>query len=526
MSTETPRGFERRRFLQVGAAGIAGVALGSAGGLSPADAATPLRESWPGGQLSLGDRKFLEHGLQHMAWISSPGSPEPYPSASEYLGSGFTGPCYYHGSPDGMYNTPLQSRLGDSLWGTARFPNANNGGSIGGADGRITGPPQPGQKLLSPVQRANLDRMFSACFGDEEPYSPDELVWRAQYYDLMRDQAPEVLVYGNQGSRFTDEQMRKMIRTTRPDLISWDDYLFSNGSPWRIGSVTTLYDNLFRYRRLALEGLDGTGEQPINFGQYTLGFRTGAGQWDSGDYVASDSQLGVVPYVTWAMGGKLLNLFRYTTRAFDGSTDFLLNKPDGSISPQYHLYAGLNAEMRALSPYLCRLRTHSVSIRRGLCHPEAPTTTPRSTVPDWDAGIDRDSQISALSATNLGGANGGLPGDILVGTFRTLPGLTARDARGLVGPDTHAFMLVNALAVPNAVWSDWNGTGGTGEETRQRVHVSLRLAPAQRPDGARLFRIDRATGRELPVRLTKTGPDTASFDHDIDGGRGDLFIWK
>jgi hypothetical protein len=128
--------------------------------------------------------------------------------------------------------------------------------------------------------------------------------------------------------------------------------------------------------------------------------------------------------------------------------------------------------------------------------------------------------------TNISGANHGLPGDILAGTFRTLPGLSSHEARGIVYPGTRAFMLVNALAVPNTVFNDWNGTGGTAEETRQRVRVTVRLTAADQRRHTPLFRIDRATGHRTPVHLTRTGRGTAMFEHDIDGGRGDLFLWR
>lgn len=513
----------RRRVLQAGLTGAAGLAWANTG---VAAAAAPDRAT-----LSVGDRAFLDQGLQHLAWITTPNATNPTgvalpcPSTGQFNGSGFTGPCYYTAGPDGMYNTAYQRRLDSGLWATAQFPTARQQEGQPPTSGHIVGPPEPGQRFLSPAMAKDVDNMFAACFGDEEVYSADLVDWLAQYYAMMREQAPGVLVYNNQYSnQWSDEQLRSYVRTAKPDLINWDAYYFSPDQPWPTGSVTPLYNDLERYRRLALEGTDGAGRRPINFGLYTQAYN--GGPWPPArPYVLSESQVGVVAYAAWAMGAKLLNLFRWTwMEPYPGY--FLLNFSNGDPTPVYHEYAALNREMTALSPYLTRLRTNTVSILRGMCEPADPQPTPKSHVADWTPAIDDAAGITALSQTNVGGANGGLPGDTLVGTFRGLPGMSHPQSRGLIDQRTKAFLLVNTLAVPNTDPTDWSGTGGTGEQTRQRLDVTVRVVgSAQRPR-SRLLRIDRPSGRRVHVDLRQTGPDTFSFSHQIDGGRGDLFIWE
>ncbi|GAA3130085.1 hypothetical protein JOF29_007212 [Kribbella aluminosa] len=506
----------RRRLLQAAAAGTAGIALGGTVGQAWArpGAGGPLPGS--AGSVSPGDRAFLRHGLQHLAWLGIAGgsdfptgepTPIPIPNAEQFNGSGFTAPCYYFIGPDGMYDKAYQRQLDAGLWSAAQFPES----------GPTVGPPQPGQRLLTPAMRANRQNFFSACLGDEESYSEDLVGWLRQYFDLLREQSPGTLVYNNQyANQWTDDQLRHYLQTCHPDLLCWDSYYFSLTAQYASGSVTPLYNNTYRYRRLAQEGLDGTGAQPINFGQYTQGYGGSKGL-----YVLSESQLAVVPYVSWAMGAKQLDLFRWTWQT-SSSNIFLLNYPDGRVTPNYYVFAQLNADMQRLSPYLVRLRTSTVGIRRGSYDPAAPKPTPQSQVPDWTATTDPGTCISALDVTNTGGANGGLPGDVLVGSFRTLPGLSAAECGEWVDPNGSAFMLVNALNQPNSDPTSSPGTGGRSVDTRQRIRVTLDLSGRHR----RLYRVPAERRPDEEVQLQPAGGSSYTFDVELGGGQGTLFIWR
>jgi len=514
----------RRRLLQAGLVTAAGVATAAAGATHAVAEAAPRREP----RLSGGDAAFLTHGLQHLAWLttaeatSPDGIALPRPTARQFASSGFTQPCYYTAGPDGMYDTTYQRAAHRRLWSVAQFPTGRQQQGQPADSGHIVGPPPPADELLSPAMHANLDAMFSACFGDEEGYSSQLVDWLSEYYAAMRSIAPHVLCYNNQwAGEWSDEQLRHYIRTSKPDLINWDSYYFAPGSPWSSGSVTPLYSRTYRYRQLALEGLDGSGREPINFGTYTQGFQ--GDPWPPVEmYIPSESQLTLVSFVAWAMGAKLLDLFRWTWMQPYPQYG-LVNYLDGRTTPIYRTYQQLNTAMAALSPYLTRLRTHSVSIRRGMTgDPADPRTTDKSTVPDWTPAVDRNAGISNLEVTNVGGANQGLPGDVLVGTFRTLPGLSRHNLQGVVQQDSTAIMLVNALAMPRRDTTHWNAPGGSGAETRQRVRVTVHRHPGR--DG-QLSRINIHTGRATPVAARRTHVDSWTFDEAIDGGQGVLLVW-
>src|SRR5699024_10348288 len=54
--------------------------------------------------------------------------------------------------------------------------------------------------------------------------------------------------------------------------------------------------------------------------------------------------------------------------------------------------------------------------------------------------------ISRIDVTNTGTVNDGLPGDVTVGFFKPLPGLTGAQAQEVFGAeDPRAFMVVNGL---------------------------------------------------------------------------------
>lgn len=519
MHDESP---SRRSILRGGAVTAAGASLAVAGtataaSAGPASSGRGHRRN-PHGALSLSDRQFLRHGLQHLAWLSV-GNPiasgedydVPLPSPSQFRRSGFTGPQYYMRNSDGMYDTKFERAIGSGLWSVAKFPDAD----------QLHGGPEPGQQLMSPVMRANRHKLFAACFGDEDPYSDTLIDELTDYFALMRRQSPQTLLYTNQWfGEFGDSQMSTYMQACKPDLVSWDTYYFSPHSHQDSGSVTELYDHTNRYRGYALAGHDGTGKHPINFGQYTQGYQ--GDPWPPvGPYIISQSQLSLVPYVSWAMGAKLLDLFRWTWLA-PYKNYGLLNYQDGSVTPQYHQYVRLNREMANLSDALVRLRTHTVGIVRGKTNPSSPVATSKSTVADWTADIDPETRITDIRVTNTGGANGGLPGDVMIGSFRTLPGLSHHEMGGHVRPDGAAFMLVNALAMPNSDVGDRHGHGGRWSETRQRINVTVH--PRRRSE--RLVRVDRETGRQVPVHFHRSRGAERTFAVEIGGGQGELYLWK
>lgn len=107
--------------------------------------------------------------------------------------------------------------------------------------------------------------------------------------------------------------------------------------------------------------------------------------------------------------------------------------------------------------------------------------------------------------------------------------MSAGENRGVLADrsEASAFMLVNGMAVYNDGPTDPYATGGNGEETRQRVTVTVDPRAVRAGTKARslsLHTLDRSTGRPRAVQLTKQG-DLFQFTVDLDGGAGELFVW-
>lgn len=486
--------------------------------------------------LSRPDRVFLERGLMHGAWVRNDPVNHFVPSPELWRQSGFTSPTFYDEAP--LWCSSLMDALPGAPWAVAKAPAATN----------LSSPlPDPNAEWLSPEMQANSDRLFTACFGDEEGYSDAIVDWFTSAYARMHSKYPNVLVHNNQAlGEYNDTQMRHYIQTAQPDLISYDFYYWQRAAYYPGGSITSMYNNTGRYRRLALEGLDGNGESPLAFGQYTCGFRLQPPTSPDGTpvrylrrYFVSESQQMSVSYITWALGGKWLDLFRWekdeSTPPWE-SDGMFLNYADGSPTPQFFRYVKLNRAMRAFSPYLTRLRTATASVLRGVVGETGAPTAQSNALPDFTPTVDPGCGVTAISTVNIGTANSGKPGDVVIGTFRQLPQLSANEAGGIL-PDKDAavaFMIVNALIVANNDYLSPTGTGGNGSDTRQRVSVTVdpgQVSPDVRPGRTRgkgralsLYRVDRESGHPRRVELTRT-VGAYEFTATIDGGEGELYFW-
>lgn len=507
-TTAGTSGFSRRQALGLGAVLGLGTAL-APGLIRPASAATSGSEA-----LSRADAAFLNRGLQHGTWIA-PNDPNRYvPSASVYRDQGgFNMPTFY--DPN-LYNKPLMDSMPGLTWAITKAPYAN----------QIVGPPQPGVPFLNDQQQANAGNLFSICLGDEESYSTQRVTWFSQFAAQARASAPNALLHTNQYSgQWSDAQLRTYIKAVQPDLLSWDNYYYSTSGNGRFnaGSVTSLYNDTWRYRRLALEGLDGLGGSPLAFGQYTLGYRNGTSQEKTGSRVVSETEQFLPAFVTWALGGKWLNLFRWEWAK--GDAHWLLNDETGGLTAQYYRYQKLNRMMANLSPYLVRLRTRNAGIVAGKTNTGSIVATPGSNIPAFSSTTDPGTSLVSVTVKTAPAANGNLPTDTLIGTFRPIPGLTAAQLDSFIpATDSVFFMVVNAVGFANSNISDRNGTGGESSTLRQTVTLTFDLAGTGRTPTA-LRVVKAADGSVSQVGLKALGGSRYSVDHAIDGATGDLFYW-
>lgn len=518
----------RRGFLAGMAAATAAGAGAASASANPGASPQGTGKGGPPSQLSRSDRAFLEHGLIHAAWVRSGSQDGWFPGTQLWKNSGFTTPHFYGEQTAESalgyveYSDEVMRGPHKKTWSLANTPEH---GAL-----RSRPLPDPEADWMTEKMAANTDTLFSVCYGDEEPQAEDLVEYLAAAFAKSHRELPHVLVHNNQAlGQYVGAQLEDYVRRAKPDLVSWDWYIWMNEAQYEGESPTPLYNQLGRYRKAALEGTDGSGADPINFGQYTTGFRLQPERIVDEDRFrrtlhVSESQLNLLPYSTWAAGGKWLSLFRWELDEsyLDWETDGLfMTDADENPLPAYHRYARINRDMAAFSPFLTRLRTHAVGRLAGLTASGGPTPTPQGSFPDFTPQLDPGSGVVGLDAANLGSTNGGQRGDVMLGTFRPIPGLHARENRGVLPDrsDTAAFMLVNGLTAYNSDNTDPFGTGGSGEQTRQAITAELEV-----PAGKELFRVTPG-GRGYDRVELGGGGDRRQFTVELDGGTGALYFW-
>jgi hypothetical protein len=168
--------------------------------------------------------------------------------------------------------------------------------------------------------------------------------------------------------------------------------------------------------------------------------------------------------------------------------------------------AEINRQSRNLGPALVRQRSTDLRFIPGECLDTSGGTS-RNPIPD---GLDEwndaaDPYITDVSATNLGAANDGRRGDILVGYFTPL--LESFD-----GPDRENeiyFMFVNGLTDP-----------ALDADVQQRVRVTFDFGSIGITS---LQRLSRQTGEVETIPLVSDGASLYHLDLVLEGGAGDLF---
>lgn len=512
LSGEGRRGVTRRHVLAGAAVGLGAIGAGLVDAPSASAAARTTRKvAATSAAASKAELAFLRKGLQHGAWIAQDSTESYIPTPSVFARAGFTMPTFYEPL---QYNSAFMAQMGSTPWAVAEAPNGTH----------MTSGPTSGQTFLTADQKANVDNLFSICLGDEEQYSTQIQDWTAQWAALARSEAPNALIHSNQYSgEWSDAQIQSYLAAVQPDLLTWDDYYYSTSGSghFNAGSVTPLYNDTWRYRNLALRGLDGQGNSPLCFGQYTLGYLQGSSSAGTGTRVPSQSELWLPSYVTWALGGKWLNMFRWQ---YDGEDYWLLNDPSGNLTYFVDWYGDLNAAKSRLSPYLVRLRSQNAGVVHGQYNSGGPVPTPACSIPDFGSTTDPGSGVTDVVVSTPSPNNGGLPGDVLVGTFRPIPGLSHADLSPYVPKSsTPFFMVVNAMGVANADINSRDSSGG--ESAANAQGITLTLDPAAAGSCATGLRmLDPTTGKVSSPTLSPSGASHTTTV-TIGAGTGNLFWW-
>jgi len=337
--------------------------------------------------------------------------------------------------------------------------------------------------------------------GDEQDLTVQANLDQAKNdFDRFHLEYPNVMVSTSQNAiKFTDAEMRNYMQYAGPDLLMSHRYDMSGVG----GSRTNFYAGLERYRKLSLEGNDGTGTEPIPFGFYSGTYNSISNPGP----IHSESQIRVKSFAPWAFGAKLLNSYVYEYRdSGHNFTSIFFNSPGtSSPTPQFSYAAETNRQSLNLGPALVRLISTGVRMDMGQHMSGVPVANDRpSGVLAWDTLADP--YITGISATNLGSKNDGLAGDVIVGYFESIH-------ESFSGPgfeDDIYFMIVNGLS----------DDIGTAVETAQTINLNFNFLNSGIDS---LLRLSRDTGLIEEVPLVSDGGSLYHLDLTIDGGTGDLF---
>lgn len=518
----------------------------------------------PNTEVSRGNRILIDLGLQLPTWFPSAGTSatnSSVASLSDIEEMGFSA-LQYNDIPS--YNKELHDaakKAGNPLkWSTAAGPKGTHV-SIGAQDGRDgrAGTPTEAEWNNGYLEEKNglndLANLVSICMGDEEDYS-DTLIQNCKsWFELIRkhyDNAPgrtnKILLHHNevgnspQGnlraiSTFNEDMLRKYVQTAKPDMITYDMYYFRERRVEQTvgGTVRGFYDDLNRYRKISSEGLDGTGQQPIPFGQYNYAWRVGPGggslfKRGDGWYEMTESQVNLNTFATWAFGGKWMSNFRWV----DNSSSYLFSNDTPDINGKYGRYKVFDwfkemiRQSENLSPHLTRLQIDNAAIIRGqnkssLTGEIAANGKPADN-PDWSGikgtPMNQNVFIDNVQVKNPGTQNSGLNGDVFVSYFHQLPNLTEADKKVFTSTDPRYFMILNGLTGGDGLPVELQQ--GSCYETRQQVTITFKNVPA----GAKLKKVSRVdqnnAGAVIDVAL-KNGNQLVTT---IGGGLADLYYWE
>ena len=444
--------------------------------------------------LDRGHRVLLERGLQLHAW-AYPGSGPGITgwdfgrwAESNFTGIGLSGGGY--GDELGAAGIPW-TRI---MYHGRSYPNP-----LTAAD-------------IEPHERPYASLLVSLDVGHENKklMDPVELANLATIYATLRSRYPDVLMHSVQSGRQYDiDELRTFMQATQPDMLMFDDYPFTPANKSGIGIPGFVFQAMETYRLLGLEGNDGTGNHPIPVAQFTQTYVP--------SYAASESQIRLNVFSSWAFGYKLVHSFIYDgnweRKEVDGEWvnhgvgPLLFDGPGtDNPTPQFCYVAETNRQSLNLGPALVRListDTH-VILKGGPAGPPPSDPSGEDRLFFWDSSADP--YITAIKATNPGSINGGNPGDVTVGYFEPLDASFTNPGHK---HDIH-FRIVNGL-------SDRNGSAA---ECAQQIHLEFDFGDSGITS---LERLSRDTGLVEPVSLVSDGGSLYHLDLVLDGGVGDLF---
>jgi hypothetical protein len=439
-------------------------------------------------------------------------------------------PVYYE---QPMYNYTIAKQHPSLQWGLAVFPDGTHTGGV-----RAPSSFEQSTDFLNSLHKSNIGNLSSICFGDEENYSTGMQTNLAQWYAASKTLYPNVLVHNNQWfGQYSESQLRTYMQGAKPDMLTYDWYYFySHVTPTTGTSYGNMLRDMMRYRRVAMEGYDGTGNQPIIYGGYLqayngYGYKRNNTANPGGmtyTYVPSESEYNVGAYSFMLMGAKWLSVWRLLGK-YPGEDAYAWQDDAGNWLPTYYTYSRIGKEVKSLSPHLSRLQSTDIRFIPG--QNKASGTVATNAMP---AGIaawaaDADPYIKSITATNLVPAtNFGLKGDVAIGYFRPVVGIN-NTAGITMAPIEHRnakyFMLMNGLVKSNTYTGNPSADTIVGKAVLCKQKIAMSIDFGSNPIDT-LYRVNRTTGVVQQMNLTLVSGTQYSLVDTLDGGMADLFYWK
>lgn len=415
--------------------------------------------------LSKGHRILLQRGLVLQGMVTK----DDVFHLDTYKAAGFTSLCW-------IWDSNIQW-----LGPAPGFPWAR---WIGGPD-----------RMPSGDESAYAENLVALQLSDEQDLNdPAVRASMASWYEQIRPQYPDTILYCNSyGGQLTNPSLDDFIRTSRPDMLSFDTYPFGPQGPAG-GSPTNLYGDMQRYRKFALAN-------GLPYAMYTQMFH------DQITRDVSESQMRLNYFAGLAFGYTCFNAFTYNTGA-----SRLFNSPGGDShpTPAYAWLTETHRRVRLLGRAMTRLVNTDVRFingqyRDGTSGAVITNPTPIDVL-NWQYAVN-DPYLRGWVVTNVGTKNDGLKGDVWLAWFKPLD----ESFDGAAHTGEIYMMVVNGLT----------DRDGSAADCRQSIKLNFLFSSGI----TSVDRVSQVDGRIETVEcalLPNTG-GRRQLSLELDGGTGELF---
>lgn len=359
---------------------------------------------------------------------------------------------------------------------------------------------------LTPGEMGYVNHFVSISYEDELPQTQANLDAEKLAFARWKQLYPNALAYTNfnWGTQYVEDYtgLRNYMQYTQPDMLMFDMYPGYDDYAW-YPYRNLWYSTMQRYRTVALEGIDGTGNEPLPYGQFLDLWRRG-----SNAALPPESFVRLQQFASWAFGFTFTSAFVYNQPpTSDMYVQSVMFNGQGDTAPTqiYDYVAESNRQSRNLGPALVRLVSTDIRMIAGW-NESVDGTGIAAWAPSANGG---DNYITAITPTET--ENGPVDPyyhDILIGYFKPLLADNSEYPFAEAPVDGSHFMIVNGTPFFGA------------EQKRQWYRITFDFGNSGITG---LERLSRETGLVEQVELVHLGGSQYMLNLSLAGGTGDLF---